>query len=208
VLADRVVADRRSQTVRYEGNVRAWRGADVVESATLDVFRSERRVSSGTRVLTSHLQPAALVEESHVKNGKRPTRPVTIRAEHLEYFDAGRKASYRGSVRMQTESTRLEADRLDAFFAGSPAGKAMELERAVAEGNVKVTQPGRRATGEHAEYFAADAKIVLSGGPPSLYDAEKGFTSGRSLTFYSCDDRLVISGGENSATITRHRIEQ
>jgi lipopolysaccharide export system protein LptA len=208
VLADRVVAERRSQTVHYEGNVRAWRGADVVESATLDVFRSERRVSSGTRVVTSHLQPATIVEGSQARNGKRQTRPVTIRAEHLEYFDEGRKASYRGSVRLQTENTTLEADRLDAYFADSPAGKAMELERAVAEGNVKVTQPGRRATGEHAEYFSADARIVLSGGPPALYDAEKGFTTGRSLTFYSRDDRLVISGGENSATMSRHRIEQ
>jgi lipopolysaccharide export system protein LptA len=208
VLADRVVAERQRQTVHYEGHVRAWRGADVVESATLDVFRAERRVSSGTRVLTSHLQPAAILDEPQAKNGKRPTRPVTIRAEHLEYFDQGRKASYRGNVRLQTDNTKLEADQLDAYFSGATLGKDMELERAIADGGVKVTQPGRRATGRHAEYFSADARIVLSGGPPSLYDAEKGFTSGRSLTFYSRDDRLLISGGDDSATISRHRIEQ
>lgn len=208
VLADRVVAERRSQMVHYEGHVRAWRGADVLESATLEVFRSERRVSSGTQVLTSHLQPAALVGSVQGKNGQRLTRPVMIRAEQLEYFDQGRRASYRGQVRLQTENTILESEQLDAYFTRPGGGQEMALERAVAEGDVKVTQPGRRATGRHAEYFAGDARIVLRGGPPSVYDAERGFTSGRSLTFYSRDGRVIVSGGDESPTVSRHRIEQ
>jgi lipopolysaccharide transport protein LptA len=208
VLADRVIAQRRSQTVHYEGNVRAWRGTDVVESASLDVFRTERRVRSGTRVLTSHLQPAALAGEGNSQSGKRETKPVTIRADRLEYFDQGRKASYRGNVRLQTENTTLEADRLDAYFSNLPTADDVELERAVADGSVKVTQPGRRATGHHAEYFAAEGKIVMSGGPPSLYDAEKGSTTGQRLTFYIRDDRLLVDGGDESPTISRHRIAQ
>jgi len=206
VLADRVVAERRSQTVRYDGHVRAWRGSDVVESAALEILRAERRVSSGSQVLTSHLQPATAVGNAAAKGSPAASRPATIRADHLEYSDEGRKATYRGNVRMQTENTTLEADRLDATFKES--GKATELERAIADGNVKVTQPGRRATGRHAEYFSRDGRIVLTGGPPALYDAEKGFTSGQSLTFYSHDDRLIISGGEESTTISRHRIGQ
>jgi lipopolysaccharide export system protein LptA len=208
VLADRVVAQRRSQTVHYEGNVRAWRGSDVVESASLDVFRKERRVSSGTRVLTSHLQPAAVVGEGNSPASKGETKPVTIRADHLEYYDQGRKASYRGNVRLQTENTTLEANRLDAYFSNLPSGKDVELQRAVADGDVKVTQPGRRATGNHAEYFAAEGKIAMSGGPPTLYDAEKGSTTGQRLTFYIRDDRLLVDGGDESPTISRHRIVQ
>jgi len=208
VLADHVVAERHSQVVHYDGNVRAWRGADVVESAALDVFRSERRVSAGSKVLTSHLQPSGFGEVSKQKGGKQETRPVTIRAEQLEYLDQGHEASYRGAVRLQTENTTLEADRLDAYFSNPPAGGNAELERAVAEGNVKVTQPGRRATGNHAEYFAVDGKVNLRGGPPTLYDTEKGFTSGRSLTFYTHDDKVIVSGGDESPTVYRHRIEQ
>ena len=40
VLADRVMAKHKNQTVHYEGNVRAWRGTDVIESAALDVYRN------------------------------------------------------------------------------------------------------------------------------------------------------------------------
>lgn len=206
VLADRVLIDRGTQTIHYKGNVRAWRGKDVVESAELEILRAERRVSSGSQVLTSHLQPSAQVGGAPAKNGRPQTRPATIRADHLEYLDQGRQAVYRGHVRMQTEDTVLEADRLDAYLRET--GNAGELERAVAEGNVKVTQPGRRATGQHAEYFSAEGKIVLIGGPPTLYDADKGFTSGRSLTFYSRDDRVIVSGGDEASTISRHRIGQ
>lgn len=209
VLADRVVAQRKSQTVHYEGNVRAWRGTDVVESAALDVYRNERRMSSGYQVRTSHLQPASLVADNAAGSaGKRETRPVTIRADRLEYFDQGRKASYRGNVKLLTEKTTLEADRVDAYFSGVPGTEATELEHAIAEGHVRVTQPARRAAGSHGEYYAKDGKIILTGGPPTLYDADKGFTTGQRLTFYIRDDRLQVDGGDESPTFSKHRIAQ
>ena len=209
VLAHRVVAERRSQFVHYEGSVRAWHGTDVVESSSLDVYRAERRVSSGQQVRTSHLQPASLLKGSAAAPaGKPETRPVTIRADRLEYFDEGRKASYRGNVRLQTENTSMEAERLDVYFSAAPSTEESEMERAVAEGRVSVVQPGRRAAGEHAEYFAREGKIVLSGGTPSVYDAEKGFTTGRRLTFYIHDDRLRVDGGDESPSFSRHRIAQ
>ena len=58
VLADKMVVRKQSQTIHYEGNVRAWNGTDVVESTALDVFRAEKRVSSGSQVVTSLLQRA------------------------------------------------------------------------------------------------------------------------------------------------------
>lgn len=209
VLADRVVAQRRSQTVHYKGNVRAWHGTDVIESAALDVYRNERRVSSGYRVCTSHLQPSSFVGRNGAKSEtKGGTSPATIRADHLEYFDEGRKASYRGSVRFQTENTTLEADRLDAYFSGAPGAEDTELERAVADGHVRMTQPARRATGNHAEYFAQDGRMLLIGGPPTLYDVDKGFTTGQRLTFFLHDDRLLVDGGDESPTVSKHRIAQ
>jgi len=209
VLADRVVADRRSQFVHYEGNVRAWRGQDVVESSSLDVYRAQRRVRSGSRVLTSHLQPASMVARGTPDAAtKEDTRPVTIRADRLEYFDQGRKASYRGNVQLQAEKTTLRADRVDVYFSAAASGGSSRVERAVAEGHVRVAQPGRRAAGQHADYFAAEGKILLAGGPPTLYDVEKGFATGRRLTFFIHDDRLLMDGGDESRTLSRHRIAQ
>lgn len=210
VLADRMVAQRRSQVMHYEGHVRAWHGADVVESSALDVYRAQRRMSSGSQVVTSHLQPASLASGMTAASGgpHKETRPATVRADLLEYFDQGRKASYRGHVRLQTENTTLEADRMDVYFLATETGEESEIERAVADGGVRVTQPGRHANGEHAEYFAEPGKIEVTGGPPALYDTERGFTTGQRLTFFVRDDRLVVDGGDKSPSLSKHRVAQ
>ncbi len=209
VLADQVVAERRSQIVHYDGHVRAWRGADVVESSSLDVYRAQRRMSSDAPVLTSHLQPASLVSGTVPAAGaKADTRPVTIRADRLDYFDQGSKASYRGHVRLQTEDTTMDADTLDVWFSGAGSAAGAEVDRAVADGHVRVVQPGRHAQGNHAEYFAASGKIVMTGGPPELFDTEKGYTTGQRLTFFIRDDRLFVDGGEKSPSVSKHRVAQ
>lgn len=208
VVSDRVLAKRDSQFVRYEGHVRAWHGQDVVESSSLDVYRAERRLSSGTNVVTSHLQPASLTTKS--KTGSKPesASPVIIRADHLDYLDEGRKASYRGNVTLQTEDTTLRASHMDVVFSAQGPTGPSEIDRAIADGRVSVVQPTRRATGDHAEYTAKDGKIVMTGGQPSLYDAEKGFTTGQRLTFFIHDDSLWVDGGDKSPTVSRHRVAQ
>jgi len=210
ILSDRMVAEQGSQTTHYEGHVRAWQGLDVVEAPALDVYRAERRVSGGSPVLTSHSQPAQLA----LGAGRAPAstaspesaRPVTVRADRLAYLDEGRAASYRGSVRLQTESTILEADRMDVYFSSADPAEKAEIDRAVAEGHVKVTQPGRHAVGEHGEYFAGPGKIVLTGGPPVLDDVEKGSTTGQRLTFFIHDDTLLVDGGKQLPAVSKHRV--
>jgi lipopolysaccharide export system protein LptA len=210
VLADRMVAQRRSQLVHYEGNVRAWRGADVVESSSLDVNRMAKRLSSGSQVLTSHLQPASYAAGAtpSSETARRATRPLTVRADFLEYFDEGSKASYRGHVKLQTEATAMEADKMDVYFSRLGTNQESEVERAMAEGHVVIVQPGRRATGEHGEYFAGPGKIVLTGGPPTIYDVEKGFTTGQRLTVFVHDDRLLVDGGGGLPSLSKHRVAQ
>jgi lipopolysaccharide export system protein LptA len=209
VLADRMVAERQSQTVHYEGHVRAWQGTDVVESSSLDVYRVERRVSSGSQVVTSFLEPSSLVKQGGAgPHATGEMRPVTVRADFLEYLDEGRRARYHGDVRLMTENTTLQADQMDVYFTQGDTVEGSEVDHAEAEGHVKVTQPGRRGSGDRAEYFAGPGKIVLTGGPPSLFDEEKGFTTGQRLTFFIHDDRLFVDGDEKSPSLTEHRVAQ
>jgi lipopolysaccharide export system protein LptA len=211
VVADRMLAKRQSQFVHYEGNVRVWHGADIVQSAAIDVFKGERRVRTESRVLTSFLQPARETKGSGAKAGKTGNGqavPVTIRADGLEYSDEDRKATYLGNVQLDTQDATLRADRMDVFFLAPNQSGNSEIERALAQGNVTVVQPGRRATGDRAEYFAGPDKIILSGGPPTIYDTERGFTTGRQLTFFLRDDRIFLDGGDQSPTLSIHRIPQ
>jgi len=225
VVADRVTADRASQYLHYEGHVKAWHGTDVIESPALDIYRADRRIVSGSGVITAGLAPARAAADSaagkpvgsslrvgadSASNGPAAV-PVTIRADRLEYFDLERKAVYQGHVRMETSDATLWADRLDAYLSPASSGKAGEatkLERAVASGNVTMVEPGRRAAGERAEYFADEGKVVMTGGPPTLYDARAGFTTGQTLTFFTAGDSLVIDGGNGSRTLTKHKLSR
>ena len=143
--------------------------------------------------------------------GSRPDgarQPVTIRADRLEYLDVERKAAYRGHVRMESAGTTLNCDRLDASFTESAADAPSELDHAVADGNVVLFQAGRRGLGQHADYFGREGKVVITGGPPSLYDAQKGFTTGRTLTFFTQDDSLIIEGGSGFRFSPKHRLSR
>jgi len=207
VLADKMVARRQNQTIHYEGHVRAWQGTDVVESSALDVYRTEKRVSSGSQVVTSHLQPAARVPgEGAATPSTGGTSPVTVHADFLEYLDQGRRARYHGNVRLVTGSTTVRSDRLDLYFTQGDTVEGAEVDHAEADGHVKVTQRGRVGTGNNAEYFAGPGKIVLTGGPPSLVDEEKGSTTGQRLTFFIHDDRIFVDGGDKSPSLSKHRV--
>ncbi len=207
ILADKVVARRQSQIVHYEGHVRAWQGTDVVESSALDVYRAQKRVSSGLNVVTSFLQSAAMVgAQGATPHATGETRPVTIHADFLEYLDEGRRARYHGNVRLVTESTILQSDRLDVYFTQGDTVEGSQVDHAEADGHVKVTQPGRVGSSDHGQYFAGPGKVVLTGGPPSLVDEEKGSTTGQRLTFFIHDDRLFVDGGDKSPSFSKHRV--
>jgi len=207
VVADRMTADHKSQVVHYEGNVRAWRGTDVIESASLDVYKGQRRVSTNSRVLTSHLQPAPTGGREE-KQGQTGSTPLTIRADKLDYFDAGRKARYSGNVELDTQDTKILADRLDVYFSPGKRQSDSEVERAVAEGHVKVIQPLRYAKGENAVYDAQAGRVVMTGGPPTVYDTEKGSVTGQRLTFYIHNDRLLVDGSANAPAVSKHPVAQ
>jgi lipopolysaccharide export system protein LptA len=207
VLADKMVAQRESQTIRYEGHVRAWQGSDVVESSALEVYRKEKRLSSGSEVVTSFLQPAGVAgEEGGSAHPPAGPRPVTVRADSLEYLDQGRRARYHGNVRLVTESTTLLSDRLDVYLTQGDSAQGSQVDHAEADGHVKVTEPGRLGFGEHAEYYAGPGKIVLTGGPPRVVDQKKGSTTGQRLTFFIRDDRLFVDGGDQTPSLSRHRV--
>lgn len=95
---------------------------------------------------------------------------------------------------------------MEVYLSRAATTEASSVERALAEGHVSVVQPGRRAAGDRAEYLAAQGKIVMTGGPPSVYDDVNGFTTGRSLTMFLHDDTISVDGGDKSPTISKRRI--
>jgi lipopolysaccharide export system protein LptA len=139
--------------------------------------------------------------------------PVTITSARLTYSDSDRRAHYDGGVTARGSGFEATSKELDAYLvprnqttnSQSLSGPS-RLDRMVAQSHVIIQQPGRRADGQTLIYTASDDKFVLTGGPPSIFDAERGKITGVSLTFFRGDDRVLVEGEANTPVVTQTRV--
>ncbi len=141
------------------------------------------------------------------------TSPVTINAARLTYTDVERLAHYEGSVVAKGTGFTASSNIMDAYLlprsqtsSNQPLAGPGQLDHIVAQGSVVVQQPTRRAEGKNLVYTAADDKFVLTGGPPSIFDAERGKITGVSLTFFRADDRVLVEGEASTPVVTQTRV--
>jgi lipopolysaccharide export system protein LptA len=145
------------------------------------------------------------------KTGK--VTPIHITSARLNYADVERKVFLDGGVTAKEEDATMTGQQMTVFLlprsqpkgAPNPA-RPGQVDRIIAENRVEITQPKRHATGERLVYTSADDRFVLTGGPPSIFDAERGKTTGDSLTFYRRDDRVLVDGRETSPAVTRTEV--
>jgi lipopolysaccharide export system protein LptA len=82
-----------------------------------------------------------------------------------------------------------------------------EVDHLNADGNVVLTQPGRRGAGDKLAYTSEDGRAVLTGKSARVDDVEKGATMGSQLTFYSRDDRISVENQQGTGRVrSTHRL--
>ena len=157
------------------------------------------------------LQPVSTVLVQVDKNGT--VTPLRITSARLNYADVERRIFLDGGVTTKASDATMTGQRMTVFLlprsqskAGANPAMPGQVDRIIAEDQVVITQPTRHATGERLVYTSADDKFVLTGGPPSIFDAERGKTTGDSLTFYKHDDRVLVEGRETSPAVTRTQV--
>lgn len=205
IAADRLHAQRASGQARYEGHCRIWQAENLIQADVVELYRNERKVVALGKVASLFLDQRK-AEPAGNQKSQNEQRPVSIKADRLTYFDHERRAIYEGSVAARDGFGAMRADQLQVFFNQAKGNEPLEIERALAIGKVVITQPGRRARSEEAEYFADEDKVVLSGGTPTIEDEEHGSTTGRRLTFWVGDDRILVDSEEGLRTLTKHRV--
>jgi lipopolysaccharide export system protein LptA len=206
VTAQTMTAHRSPSVALYTGNVRLWQDSDVIQAPSIEFDQVHRSI-----LAQGDGQPVSSVLAQIDKSGRSTL--VTITSERLLYTDDQHVAKFEGNVAARSADLVMTAAHMDAFLtpraqSGNPSNPTApsQLDRIVAQGKVLVQEPARRATGEKLVYTASDDKFVLTGGPPSIFDAERGKITGDSLTFYKRDDRVLIEGKAASPTITTTRV--
>src|SRR5215469_13980298 len=210
VTAEHIAAHRTPATATYTGNARLWQNANVVKAPSIQ-FQKEQRA------LTANSNSEQKVETTLIGTDKsgRAT-PVAVSADHLSYHDSDRIAHFEGAVTVRGADLTITSDRMDVYLLKSvvavatpqtPQNQSLaKLDKIVASGSVIITEPNRRSIGDRLVYTASDDKFFLTGGPPSIFDAEHGKITGVSLTLFRGDDRVVVEGDRSSPAITRTRV--
>ncbi len=211
VTAPSLRAFRNGATAIYSGGARLWQNASIVQAPVIEFNRDARKIVARTAEKGGGASAVTTTFVQQDSQGK--STPVIVRSAQLTYTDSERLARFDGGVVVRGSDTTLTAEHADVYLAalGQLSGKTApsgpsQVDKITAEGHVNIQQPTRRATGEKLVYTAADGKFILTGGPPSIFDAERGKISGDSLTFFSRDDKVVAESGNSSPTVTRTRI--
>ncbi len=219
VTAATMTAHNSPASALYRGNARLWQDANIITAPSIQFDRYHRSlVAQGTAaqpVSTVLVQAKLDAKEMIGKAEEKPARssPLAITAARLTYTDADSLAHYEGGVLAKGNSFSAASSTLDAYLVSRSQTLPSQsltapgrLDHLVAQGNVVIHQPTRRAEGQSLVYTASDDKFVLTGGPPSIFDAERGKITGVSLTFFRADDRVLVEGKESTPVVTQTRV--
>jgi lipopolysaccharide export system protein LptA len=227
VTAASMTAHNSTAIALYQGKARLWQDANVIEAPSIEFDRNRRSLvaqgSAAQSVSTVLVQApeksqsprTAASSEGKAKKSKdeKASEVVAITSARLTYADAERRAHYEGGVTAKGSSFTATANTADAYLqprsqtaSNQQVTGPSRLDHMVAEGNVVVQQPNRRAEGQMLVYTVVDDKFVLTGGLPSIFDAERGKITGVSLTFFRGDDRVLVEGEASTPVVTQTRV--
>jgi lipopolysaccharide export system protein LptA len=202
----------------FHGQVRMWQGADAVAAPVVELSRTQQTLKAhGDTDSKVHAVDTTITS---AMGSKWQQSVVRVKSNTLVYSDKDKRGDFSGDVVAVAPDGTIRSDQAQFFLrssaqqkvqgpssAGSQAGSSSQIEKIIAEGNVMLTQPGRKGEGEKLVYTSADGHYVLTGtavNPPRISDASRGTTTGAALIFNDQDDSVEVSGGQ-SAAVTKTR---
>lgn len=125
--------------------------------------------------------------EKLAEEKKKEPIPINITADHLVANNRTQVAIFTGNVVTIRGGLTIKSDRMEAYNDQ----KTKRVKRIVWLGNVRINEEQRRfATGQRAEYFDAEQKIVLTGKPKAW--EEDNQMVGDKMIFFLEEDRLEV----------------
>ena len=209
--ADHLTSANKNKLLHYEGNAVLWQEANRITADRIDIDREKQTLKASGKVVTELLdKPKPEAKDAPKKPGAAspPATFTVVKAPDLVYTDTDRLAHYFGGSRMVRPGLDVKGSEIRAFLKEDKKdenGKKVEtddesgsrLEKAYADGEVEIvdTTPLRKrvGTGVRAEYYTADERVILRGSEALLVDSVKGTSQGAELTYFTNDDKLVVS---------------
>lgn len=186
--------DHQAETAIYYGNARAWQGNNYVRAEKLFLMQKDEQMYAEGKV------QSMLYDVKQTAAGKSAKPPVYASADKMTYQGNLNLVRYENNVDIRQGTDRIVAGAADIFL-----DKNNELSKTVITNNVVITQPNRRATGDFAQYTAADESIILRGNPARVSDSESGSSQGREVMVNLRENRVIGKGSASKNSTGRIR---
>lgn len=186
--------NHRQEVGVYTGNARAWQENNYVRSDKLTLQQKQGQLNADGNV------QSLLYNAKRKENGKETIVPVYASSEKLIYNRDSRILRYENNV-----DIRQGTDRIISGIANVYMNEKNDVSQTIAENNVVITQPNRKAIGDYAKYNAIDEVVTLRGNPAKVDDAENGSSQGGEVTVFLRDKRVVSEGKSNQNSNGRIR---
>jgi lipopolysaccharide transport protein LptA len=172
--------DHNAEVAVYTTNARGWQGDNYVRGDRLKIDQK-----AGTFNAEGNVQ--SLLYNAKIKQGaKESTVPTSAAAAAMAYDRNTRVLQYRTNVDIRQGTDRITAAAADVYL-----NENNEVAKTIAENDVVITQPARRATAKWAQYTSADEIAILRGDPATVTDSENGTSQGTEITVHMRDNRVV-----------------
>jgi LPS export ABC transporter protein LptC len=204
VSAENLDLDTQNEIAHYWAKVRLWQEAQMLRADSVFLQRKEKKLVAEQNVSTwFFLEEHAPRVSPIAASSLSPPQPTLVQAGKLVYLEVEQSAVYEQNVRMRHSLGLLQSDRLEVFLEREKETGRSTPRRMLARGHVRITQPGRLATAEEAEYLGREDKVVLAGGPPRIIDSARGSTSGARLTMYRNSDSIFVEGDSETRSYAK-----
>ncbi|HZI64269.1 MAG TPA: LptA/OstA family protein, partial [Thermoanaerobaculia bacterium] len=191
VEAKEATWQERPPTFSFAGDVRAWRGDNLLTAEQLrgNETSGELSASGGVRTLW-------VLGEAEGAAAADADPPIEVIAATLLYRREQRELLYGGGVRV-TQEKRV----LTCRDARVELDQDQRARRMTCAGQARLDDPaaGRRVTGESADYDLVAKTITVSGDPVTLNDDERGVARGRQLVYDVASGTVRLSAEEKAA---------
>ncbi len=118
---------------------------------------------------------------------------IDINSNRME-VDSGKSViTFYDDVVARRDDLTLFSAVLKVYYKESSADKKKDVDYIVAEGNVKVVQGMRVATGNEAKFYK-DKEIIILTGDPATVKEDDNQISGNKVTIYLKENKSVVEG--------------
>ena len=116
--------------------------------------------------------------------------PIHVTSDRLEADDEAQIVIFSGNAVATQDDVTIHADRLTIKYTG----EKREITQVIADGQVRIVQQEKLATGEKAVYYNQEERVVMTGSP-KVTEGDNS-VEGQEITLYLNEKRSVVSGGE------------